>query len=161
MGPSSAAEQSKMSVDYEKKSKSSATPHIKDSLNKDWKKTKFNVPKIQMPPIIANHNKPLSLNDKQMFGCYIQQVQEISMPRTRAHESNVLSSDRKGKPSKSKPKVTKGPSLENLVFTPCRAEYTSHLPAQPPLSVKGCDSNRQENYLNKSKSTNTRKIQPI
>ena len=69
--PSAAATNAKLNVEYVQKSKSSAAPHVKEFLNKEWKKTKFNVPKIQMPPIIANHNKPLSLNDKQMFGCYI------------------------------------------------------------------------------------------
>ena len=69
--PPSAAVPSKLNLDYKQKSKSSATPHVKDSLNKEWKKTKFNVPKVQMPPILSNHNKPISLNDKQMFGCYI------------------------------------------------------------------------------------------
>ena len=54
------------------KSKSNPTSTTKES--KDWKKGKFNMPKIQMPPILADYNKPLSMNDKQMFGCYIHQV---------------------------------------------------------------------------------------
>ena len=61
----------KNSDDAAEKSKSGAPPHVKEMLSKDQKKLKFNVPKVQMPPIMGNYNKPLTLNDKQMFGCYI------------------------------------------------------------------------------------------
>ena len=44
------------------KAKSNPVSQTKES--KDWKKAKFNMPRIQMPPILADHNKPLSMNDK-------------------------------------------------------------------------------------------------
>ena len=77
------------------------------------------------------------------------------MMRTKGnHDSSVPSTERKGKVSKQKHKVVaKGPSLENLVYTPCRNEFE-----MAPISP---DAQMQETFLNKSKSTNTRKIQQI
>lgn len=99
------------------KSKSNPASSTKES--KDWKKGKFNMPKIQMPPILADYNKPLSMNDKQMFGCYIHQVQEITTNKTRG---DVVASERKKSKNKQK-SVNKGPSIENLVYTPARADF--------------------------------------
>ena len=86
--------------------------------SKDQKKAKFQMPKIQMPPILADYNKPLSMNDKQMFGCYIQQVQEITVGKNRLEAT----SERRKSKTKSK-SVNKGPSIENLVYTPARTEF--------------------------------------
>ena len=47
------------------------------------------------------------------------------MPRTKTnHETQGPNTDRKGKSSKNKHKVVnKGPSLENLVYTPIQNEF--------------------------------------
>ena len=98
------------------KAKSNPAGQSKEA--KEQKKAKFQMPKIQMPPILADYNKPLSMNDKQMFGCYIQQVQEITVGKNRLEGT----SERKKSKAKSK-SINKGPSIENLVYTPARAEF--------------------------------------
>ena len=79
------------------------------------------------------------------------------MPRAKVNnESNYPNSERKVKAPKQKHKsVNKGPSIENLVYTPLRNDFTNNLP------LKEADLLQQESYINKSKSSNTRKTQSI
>ena len=86
----------------------------------------------------------------------------LPIPRSKAAQDGAGAvSDRKGKSSKQKHKVSKGPSLENLVYTPFREQFSSHFDAQSPLTIKGNEPKRWPNHVEKSKAVNTRKVQSI